>query len=290
MFENKDNKLSKEKYKTGAKTANGAGPSGTEAGGGADNGKRANLTRQRRWRFWRTESEKMWDAVRKEIPQRYDLVFGPDNDPNEQHKIPLAIRATDVFVEKAIQRLTRRAKDYFHYGVGLSFVTFACIAGALGYLWINDITATLTTLMYQQDTAQFVTDNPSTVLTMWIIRTVAIGSLFGGAIYFTASLARACFHEATLLLHRRHAVRFGRLCVYLKEYGVRNQTKLTVDDMERAFGWNIESSTAFKDVDATKMLPGLTRMLEPIHKMALMIKEAKVGDEKKGKNNGQAQS
>ena len=50
------------------------------------------------------------------------------------------------------------------------------------------------------------------------------------------------------MFHRRHALRFGRLYVYLIE------GKVNFKDLEEAFKWNIDFTTAFKDIKADKMI------------------------------------
>jgi hypothetical protein len=59
--------------------------------------------------------------------------------------------------------------------------------------------------------------------------------------YFVA-LARSFFHEAATLLDRRHALRFGRLYVYLEP------GDLTLSALAEAFDWNRQATSAFLDI------------------------------------------
>lgn len=82
---------------------------------------------------------------------------------------------------------------------------------------------------------------------------VPVGIILGVA-FFLASLAKAHLHESTTLYNRRHLVRLGRLYFYLKLAGLDKESlfdlkkELKVDDLEKAFGSILESSTAFKTI------------------------------------------
>lgn len=90
-------------------------------------------------------------------------------------------------------------------------------------------------------------------LVLPVLGKLAISAVFLSGIYFSASLARAFFHEATVLFNRRHSIRFGRVHVYLKDGDMRH------DELMDAFGWNFEPKSAFMKIRpelVTKSLPG----------------------------------
>lgn len=80
-----------------------------------------------------------------------------------------------------------------------------------------------------------------------LLRALSFGGFVLAAVYFLASLSRAFFHESTVLYNRRHALRFGRLAVYLED-GSPDR-----DILERIFRWNEEFSSAFKDIKPEAM-------------------------------------
>jgi len=94
-----------------------------------------------------------------------------------------------------------------------------------------------------------------------------LGPILGVAYFFT-SLARAFFHEATILRNRRHSVRLGRLLLHLKVSSVTSAKELKkvideldITEVERSFGWNLETSTAFKDINPEAMTTSLIAQL-----------------------------
>jgi hypothetical protein len=106
----------------------------------------------------------------------------------------------------------------------------------------------------------------STVVT-FLGHAALLGVILGIA-YFLSSLARAFLHESTILENRRHSVRLGRLYLHLKVSSAENESKLgkiidalEVADLERCFGWNLETSTAFKDIKPEAMTTGLVGQL-----------------------------
>src|SRR3989338_698250 len=86
-------------------------------------------------------------------------------------------------------------------------------------------------------------------LIFMIIKGGAAAGLVIASAMFLMHLARALFHEATILFNRRHALRFGRLFIYLKE------GEISLEDLEKAFKWNDEFSTAFKDIRIDPVAP-----------------------------------
>ena len=84
-------------------------------------------------------------------------------------------------------------------------------------------------------------------VSLWIVKSSTAGALIGAAAYFLITLSRALLHEATVLYARRHALRFGRLFVYLKNGDV------DFEQLEDAFKWNTEFTTAFKDIQPDKI-------------------------------------
>jgi hypothetical protein len=79
-----------------------------------------------------------------------------------------------------------------------------------------------------------------------IFERIVIGSIFLAGIVVPIGIARAFFHEASVLYARRHALRFGRLFVHL------NDGDVTSDQLKDMFSWNMQPSSAFAKIEAEK--------------------------------------
>jgi len=66
---------------------------------------------------------------------------------------------------------------------------------------------------------------------------------------FCYRMSRALFDQAERLKDRRHAMRQGRLFVHL------NGGKMSVDEMEKAFNWNMSSDNAFANINTDAQAP-----------------------------------
>lgn len=118
---------------------------------------------------------------------------------------PLKHAATDVLVEKAQRELTHRA-------------VFLNIFGGLTY-----VVALLTLLFGAWELSTHGAALPpvgaldTRVLIFSIFRSSTSAALVFAAIYLLVAVAKALLREGSLLLNRRHALRYLRLCVYLTD-------------------------------------------------------------------------
>lgn len=173
-----------------------------------------------------------WIHIAKEIFNRKSLLYSAKQDLEDIgiSERSFEVAATDVFVEKAQVILTSRAKMFFWIAGLITFINIAMLAIIIFLLeerWTVDTNVT-----------------NGFVFTLMIIRNVTIATIILAIAYVLVSLARAFFHEGLVLYNRRHALRFGRLYVYLKK------DKINFKDLEEAFKWNTEFSTAFRDINA----------------------------------------
>lgn len=185
-----------------------------------------------------------WDDAVQAVQQRRNSlsrILGPSADSlSKERTCEYELAAIDLFVEKAQAMLTRRGDDHRWLGTFLSWLVFEILlAAVIALLWLAIRGAVHPTW---EDV---------------VIRIATAASLVGvllGAAFFMSSLARAHLHEATTLYNRRHIVRAGRLFLYLKFLSERSgplqksKRRLTVQDMEHAFGGLAETSTAFKEI------------------------------------------
>jgi hypothetical protein len=159
----------------------------------------------------------------------------------------LSLATTDLFIEKAQDHLTYRARRKYAFA-GVCGVLALSVLVAFFY-FSSPIWRIVDPRIYNG------TDWPAVVI--FIIQKLLLSGIVFAIIYFLVALSRAFLHEATLLLNRRHALRFGRLIVYLSKGGV--DAKTLID----AFGWNLESTTAFLRVNPEVMTKGiLTQTIE----------------------------
>lgn len=142
------------------------------------------------------------------------------------------LAAVDLFVEKAQDALTRRARNMVFAGIATS-------AGAVAALMILSLFI-----------AQHASDIPYdhalnvNVLLLRVVSAISLGAIVLVGVKYFVSLARSFLHESVTLLGRRHALRFGRMYVYLN--ATENEMKL--DDLRDAFQWNIGGDSSFLDI------------------------------------------
>jgi hypothetical protein len=184
-----------------------------------------------------------WKQIDDEIQNRHTLLLNADKRlrdlvTNDQARLNLA--ATDVFVEKAQHRLTTRATKFMWAGAVTGGLAVAVLLATAGYV-ISHSAAEMLGGGGKHDVYLLITA---------IIRALSIGGFVGGAVYFLGGLSTALLHESVVLLNRRHALRFGRLSVYLQ--GGKVDAKMLHD----LFHWNDEFSTAFKNIKAEEMRKG----------------------------------
>lgn len=166
------------------------------------------------------------------------------------------LSATDLFVEKAHVHLEERARNNNFCALLTGFGAAALIVA---------IACSIQQSFLHFDYGQIA--NPSRDLYHFvfeIVKAIAFDGVLLGLVYFLGSLCRAFLHEATLMENRLHAARLGRLYIYLKFAGLkeaweldRARGELEPDKLGQIFGWNIETSTAFKDINAKNIAMGL---------------------------------
>lgn len=142
------------------------------------------------------------------------------------------LATVDVFVEKAQHRLTFRANWLVIGGVSAAAIASCILLYAAWLLHTESITPILNSLK----------DKNSMVLTVHLVRATTVTALLGAVVYIFSQLSKAFLHEAAVLFSRRHALRFGRLYVYL------NRGDVNLKDLQEAFQWNNDFQTAFTDM------------------------------------------
>jgi uncharacterized membrane protein len=183
----------------------------------------------------------LFSKIQSEITTRYELLETALNKLNSiplqaLSKNPQHLAATDVFIEKAQRRLTIRAYSFFVAGWILLILAFYFLVMGFKRIYSHDLVGDI--MRIRTNEGQL--DGPT--VTLFALKATGLIALILGAVYAAFSFAKAFFHEGTNLFNKRHALRFGRLYVYLYSENI------VFSELERAFNWNIENSTAFKDI------------------------------------------
>jgi hypothetical protein len=150
-------------------------------------------------------------------------------DLNTEQLFRLA--STDLFVEKAQLVLTRRAKAL--YICGIFTIVFTVVILGIGILMVRH------GLLNPVDPEL---ENSLKVLILRVFQTTALSAFLLVGVKLLISLSRSFFHEALSLFERRHALRFGRLFIYLKK------GELDYQQFHESFQWNKETRTSFLDM------------------------------------------
>jgi hypothetical protein len=151
--------------------------------------------------------------------------LGPPSDP----VVEFRLATTDLFVEKAQAALTRRAFRASAAGT-------ICLAAAIVL-----VVAGATVAIYAALKAQVAVDIRVNMLLLKIFQATAIAGFFLAGIKVLVDFGFGFFHEGSRLRDRRHALRFGRLYVYM-----RGADPIPFDELREAFRWNLEAPSAFE--------------------------------------------
>jgi len=142
-----------------------------------------------------------------------------------------SLAATDLFVEKAQLVLSRRAWRLFAAGV-LAVLSSVGLLAAAVFIITRQLGNPIDPLVVQSPNA----------LILRVFQAVALSAFILVGVKWLIALARNFFHEALSLLERRHALRYGRLYVYLRRGDVSDK------GLKDFFQWNKETRTSFLDI------------------------------------------
>lgn len=151
---------------------------------------------------------------------------------------PYRLATTDVFVEKAIAYLELDSNKYRRRGVVMFMLATATIAVGMLTSYKNFIS---------------VSELPAKMEWSHIFMRFSSAFTFYGMIVLLAvglwRLGKAMLDQAERLLDRRHALRQGRLFVHL------NDGMLNLDELEKAFSWNVTNGNAFEYIQTEASAP-----------------------------------
>jgi hypothetical protein len=187
----------------------------------------------------------VWKSLENELFQRHLLLrkLGAQlkKDGFDFHNTELA--ATDIFVEKAQVYLTWRARFLTFSGSLTAIMALLCfVVPSIILLTEPNTFPPIPNALNTNNTLS--KEQYNYIFYLTVLRNSSIGGGFVAAAGLLIYICRSCFHEATILYNRRHALRFGRLFVYLRMSGDLFKLK----ELETAFKWTDEYSTAFKEL------------------------------------------
>jgi len=197
------------------------------------------------------ESEDKWAQRVSEIGRRHRAIHAIKEDWEkvlEENYNSKILSFVDVFVENAQDRITRKAGIFYFFGILLATFVITILYNAYETISNLDLKFLFEVLdSYKKH------DLDGYVMIFLFMRSVGLAALVGGGAYFLGSLSTACLHEATALLNRRHALRQGRLYMYLKFANVSESARdikeeISINELEQAFGWNSQSTSAFRTI------------------------------------------
>ncbi len=221
--------------------------------------------------FRMSRKNKRWAEIAEEVIERKTLWLTAAAELKAKG-VPgvdtYKVSATDVFVEKAQMAISNRAVRYQVWGAIVAGVTVTLMILVCVFLYqsLGDLLTINKIISEDPKVAPVVLDYPPLQFVIIVLRMLTIGALMAGIGYFLIGIARALLHEGTALYSRRHALRFGRLYVYLKGGEIKD-----VDELEKAFKWNDAVHTAFSDIRAEKAAKSITHMLSEVGLEAIKV-------------------
>lgn len=186
--------------------------------------------------------------------------FGAGVDRSEIEKVELSkkslrsyrLAVTDLFVEKAIAYLEEDYDRYVFWGRCLFII-------AMSILFIFGICPAIYVYLFRQipgcefTFGQIVVAKCNSLEWTTIVSSFISGFTYYGIVVLLSvvcsRLGRAMMDQAERLHEKRHSLRQGRLYIHL------NNGEVTVDDIEKAFDWNVSKGNAFANIPTEASAP-----------------------------------
>lgn len=202
------------------------------------------------------DEQKQWDLIVSDLKNRYEgishiLKGGAIYDQNSLANNKTFFSDTvnpkmvliDLLVEKAQRNLTVRSRSYFCFGVLMFYESIGLALFFSIFLFYNmEVSALLRAHVFEVVTANVDVTSNWQVFTLELIKRITAGGAILGVIYLLAATSNSCFRESTILLHRRHLLRYIRLMSYEKEGAIDPK------DLRDIFGVDQAATTGFDKV------------------------------------------
>lgn len=150
---------------------------------------------------------------------------------------------TDLFVEKALSYLNRKARKYERYSALLFIFIISLFVLAIGCAFYS---------IHNTDFGNF---DKKDIAVMWaqisivFIKNFTFYGLIIIVMSFLYRMIRSLYDQAERIKDRRHALRQGRLYVHLKG------GEVDIEEMKEAFNWNTTQPNAFSDFNPDAQAP-----------------------------------
>lgn len=166
-----------------------------------------------------------------------------NNNDDALHIRQYNLAVTDLFVEKALSFLNRKARKYEYSAYSLFFIVFI-----LGIFTVYNAYVGIQKSPFSDivDTDYGTTWARITIL---FIKSFTFYGLLVLAISLLYRMIKSLFDQAERIKDRRHALRQGRLYVHLKG-GV-----VDLEEMKEAFNWNSTQPNAFSEFNPDAQAP-----------------------------------
>jgi hypothetical protein len=208
-------------------------------------------------------AEDLWYrmSVFREVASAISEAGDTKNDAGE--RVPLLkpkfrylLTCVDKFVDDAQDVLTSRARVYYAFGS-------SAFLAAVGTLHVAGILANRS-LEHTETLLHSVTAGTAThFVVLRIFSSLAVAAAVYAIVKAMIAFSSSFFHEATRLLDRRHALRFGRLYIYSRG------DEFDFQEMEEAFQWHMEPHTVFQGISPTAITDSaLTQLTRTVSELA----------------------
>jgi hypothetical protein len=171
------------------------------------------------------------------------------------------LAVTDLFIERALIYLERRADKYDKAGRHMQAYGFLVVSVgaifAMARLLLNQ------GQLYQSQDSLWVPQLISDFTHSFALYAMMVAAAVGLWRY-----GKAMLDQAERLFERRHSLRQGWLFVHL------NNGRLTIEQLDKAFNWNVSNANAFSSMAADVQAPWADIMKEFVGGMPEVMKEA----------------
>lgn len=180
------------------------------------------------------ENDVQWTDIERDLNERY----GTRKELIDKYEVNPYVVMIDMMVDKANHKLTDRSRLYLRSGkflYGIGFVMVIILFAEYQYSLFGRIFG------HHEEHVIF-PNNPYLDFVLILIRKIVSGGAILGMVYILFATANSCFREATILLHRRHAMRYVRLLSYSTDGKIKSK------DLRSIFGVDDVTNTGFNKI------------------------------------------
>lgn len=198
------------------------------------------------------------------------------DDPSERANRIYRLAVTDLFVEKAIAYLEKDSFEYIRNGKALFYAALTSILSGV-FVSITIFAMDVFHLAPKkagQPWYASILPFPSATSTWMDFATsfVKTFTFYGFLVLFAVfcvRLGKALMDQAERLRERRHSLRQGRLYIHL------SNGEVTIEELEKAFDWNVSKGNAFGNIPTEASAPWGTVIKEALKAIPEAFKKAK---------------